>query len=590
VSVSAFPFQWREPSVLQFMAEIRKEKSIDDVRETMLPIIEGVTQSGVTEEEVARARNAILKNKDLLLAESESFAIEMSEWAAMGDWRLFFVNRDLIKAVTPEQGRAVAEKYLRRNNRTIGTYIPTDQPERVEIPPVGDIQAMAAKYTPATTTLAEAEVFDPTPTNLESRARRETLTNGMKLGLLPKETRQDRVVAELRLAVANEKDLLQDRRHLNDFVADMLMRGTKQHTRQQIKDELDRLKARVQISGGTNTTGVSIETTHENLPAVVRLVIEMLREPSFDPKEFELLKEEKLAQLEQQRSEPLFLGFRAIQHHLFPKDHINYIPTVEEEIEQTRSVTLDQVRTFYQQYYGAGVATWSVVGDFDTKEFDQLCRQGLGQWTSSKPSQRVVAVYPGEAKAVNESINTPDKANALIVVGMNLAITRDDPDYPALVLANHILGGEALSSRLATRIRQKEGLSYGVSSIIQTGLQGNAGIVAAFAIAAPQNIQKVEQALFEELNKALQEGFAADEVEKGKESYLKEQKVNLARDSWLASRMNDDLVRERTFQALAEWEAKINALTARVVNQAFRKYVDPKKLAVFKAGDFAPRQ
>ena len=85
----------------------------------------------------------------------------------------------------------------------------------------------------------------------------------------------------------------------------MLMRGTTKRTRQQIQDEFDRLKARVNVCGGADQRRMrQVETTRENLPAVLRLVAEILREPSFPADEFEQLRQQRLAGLEQAKSEP----------------------------------------------------------------------------------------------------------------------------------------------------------------------------------------------------------------------------------------------------------------------------------------------
>jgi zinc protease len=586
VNISSILFKWRDPSVIQLMAEVRKEKSVEDVRDAMVPIIESFAETGPTQEEVERAKNAVLKSYDLLLANSEPLAVEMSEWASMGDWRLFFIHRDRLKTVTPQDVKAVASRYLRRNNRTLGVYLPTDQPERVTIPLVDDLPAMIAAYKPATTDVGEAEAFDPTSANLEARTRRLTLPNGLKLSLLPKQTLRNRMVSELRLYVGTERELTQGRQHLNDLVATMLMRGTKKHTRQQITDELDRLKARVRFSGDANATTVSIETIHENFLDVARLVTEMLQEPSFDPKEFDLLKQERLAQLEEQRHEPFYLVFRLWRHHRYPKGHINYMPTFEEQMELVRQLTLDELKAFHRQYYGGAAGVWSVVGDFDDAAFEQLVRGQMGAWASATPGQRVAVMYPGPVTPINEAINTPDKANAVSILGTTIKITRTHPDYPALVVADHIFGGQPLSSRLGERIRQKEGLSYGVASILSTDLRGDSGAEYLYAISAPQNVPAVERAFVDELNKLVHQGIAADEVEKGKAAYLKDFKLRLADDQFIASRMNDDAVLGRTFDALAEWEAKIQAVTVDAVNAAIKKYLDPTNVAVFKAGDF----
>ncbi|MES4791875.1 MAG: insulinase family protein, partial [Chloroflexota bacterium] len=117
--------------------------------------------------------------------------------------------------------------------------------------------------------MASGEAFDPTPANIESRVVRAE-QGGLKFALLPKKTRGNKVVATMALHFGNEKDLM-NRSTAGELAGQMLMRGTSKHTRQQLQDEFDKLKARVSVSGSPTGVNVSIETTRENLPAVMRL-------------------------------------------------------------------------------------------------------------------------------------------------------------------------------------------------------------------------------------------------------------------------------------------------------------------------------
>ncbi|HEY6147615.1 MAG TPA: insulinase family protein, partial [Thermoanaerobaculia bacterium] len=196
-----------------------------------------------------------------------------------GDWRLFFLNRDRIRKVTPEAVARVATAYFKPSNRTIGEFRPTPKPDRAEVPPPPDVAAMLKDYK-GDAAIAQGEAFDPTPANIDSRTTRSKLPNGMKLALLPKKTRGETVIANLTLRFGDEKSLM-NTATAADLAADMLRRGTAKHTRQQINDEFDRLKARVRINGGSTQATVAIETIKPNLPAVLRLVAEILRTPAF---------------------------------------------------------------------------------------------------------------------------------------------------------------------------------------------------------------------------------------------------------------------------------------------------------------------
>jgi len=187
----------------------------------------------------------------------------------------------------------------------------------------------------------------------------------------------------------------------------------------------------------------------------------------------------------------------------------------------------------------------------------------------------------------NRALETPDKANAFLMAGVNLRIQDTDPDYPALLLANYMLGGGGLKSRLADRIRQKEGLSYGVGSFLQVGSWEPSGLFGAYAIFAPQNVAKVETALREELALALKAGFSDEELRTAKGAWLQSQKVSLSQDREVAGRLAAQAYLGRTMAFQARLQDQVAALSAADVLAALRKHLDPAALSLVKAGDFS---
>jgi zinc protease len=254
-SIGAFDLQLHDPGEALFFAEVRKENSLDVARDTLVQTIEELATKAPTAEEVDRARTSLLKNIELTLNSSGQVGLEMSEWVAIGDWRLFFIHRDRLKKVTPADVQRVAAAYLKPSNRTTALFVPTEKPDRSEIPPVPDVEAIVKDYK-GDATVAEGEVFDPSPENIESRTTRVDI-GGLKLALVPKKTRGKTVVATMTLRFGDEKSLM-NRQTAGSLAGDMLMRGTTKHTRQQIQDEFDRLKARASVGGSPTSAFVSI--------------------------------------------------------------------------------------------------------------------------------------------------------------------------------------------------------------------------------------------------------------------------------------------------------------------------------------------
>jgi zinc protease len=474
--------------------------------------------------------------------------------------------------------------YLKDSNRTVGVFIPTKNPDRSEIAAAPDPETLLKDYKGGAA-ISEGEVFSSTAANIEGRVARSQLADGAHLVLLPKKMRGGSVQAEVRLEFGDEKALF-GKGATAQLTAAMLMRGTKNKTRQQIQDESDRLKARIQVFGNGGSVTAHIETIEANLPDTVRLVSEVLRDPVFPETEFSQLKQQRIAGIEANKSEPQFLGQVELQHllHPYPRGDVRYVGTPDEQIEDLRQVTLDDVRKFYAQFYGASHATFVIDGQFTPGDMQKLAADLLGSWKNPSAFTRVTSPYQKTA-AADRKIETADKQNALYVAGMNVRMKDDDPDYAAMVIANYIFGGSG-GSRLFKRIRDKEGLSYGIGSGFSVPPQQDGATFNVYAISNPQNAPKVDASFRDELARAVKDGFTPDEVVAAKKSWQEEEMVNRSDDYSLISELLTDERYGRTFQWQGQLEAKVAALTPEQVSAAFRKYVDPAALTFVKAGDF----
>jgi zinc protease len=585
-SVSSDLLEMHDPAFLAFQASVRQEQSLDAARDAMSATIEAIKTSPVSKEEVDRARTALLKNIELTLNAPDRVGLAMSELIGAGDWRLFFIDRDNLRKVTPEDVQRVAVAYLKPSNRTVGEFFPDPKPDRAQIPATPQIASLVDNYK-GDAPIAAGEAFDASPANIESRTTRLTLPSGLQLALLTKKNRGNTVVATLTIRFGDEKSLM----NLGDTAqatGEMLQRGTTKHTRQQLKDEFDRLKARVNVTAVPTSVIVNAETTHDNLPAVLALIAEILESPSFPQSEFDTWKQEMLTRIEEQRTDPQAVAQTAFSRHMnqYPKGDVRYIATPEEDIASINAMTLDNVKNFYKSFLGASAGELAVVGDFDAKALAAETTQLFGNWKSATAFTRVPRIYQ-DIPPVNQSFETPDKANALFFAGFNLNLRDDDPDYPAIVIANSILGGGGLFSRLGTRIRQKEGISYGVGSGVNASSFDKAGTFTTFAIYAPQNAARLETAFKEEIARALKDGFTQQEVDEAKKGYLESRKVQRAQDAALSRTLANELFSHRTMKWDEQFEQKVAALTLSDVNAALRKWIEPSKITIVKAGDFA---
>ncbi len=596
--------QEHDPSLAMVSAGLSNDQSLEEARKIMIETVEGLPKEPPTKDEVERVKQRLLRATENSMTDSQMLGLGLSEWAARGDWRLMFLNRDRIAKVTPDDVVRVAKAYLKESNRTVGEFIPTAQPDRAVIPATPDLETLFNGYK-SELTISQGESFDPTPANIENRLTRSKLPNGMKLAILPRQTRGGMVEAVIELHFGDAESLA-GKNAAAQIAGGLLMRGTRNKTRQQIQDEMDRLNARIMVSGGggdmgggrrggrggsttassISTASASIQTTAANLTAALRLAVEMLREPAFNESDFEQIKQQRIAGVEANRKEPSSLATEALQAHIspYPRSDVRHVATVEEEIEDLKAVTLASVRQFHSAFYGASHGEMVVLGPVDPKQTQKAAAELLGGWNSAPPYTPIVSSYQLIAP-INRRIDTPDKTNATFEAAIRLKMSESDADYPAMVLANEMFGG-SLGSRMPNRIRNVEGLSYSVSSRFAAPVKGDAAVFSASAISAPQNTAKVEASFVDELRKTLKTGFTADEVATAKKAYLEQRTVARSQEGALARTILTDEQHNRTLKWDEDLDARIQALTLDQINAAFRRNVDPAALSIVKAGDF----
>ncbi len=583
-SVGAGASGLRETGFATVAASLRKEQSLDEVRGIILEAMDGLAANLPTVDEVNRSRAKLLRQVELSLTDSSAVSFALGEAQAAGDWRLVFLQRDWLRNATQADVERVARTYFVPSNRTVGVFIPEAHPVRAEIPAAPALESLVAGYK-GDAAVAQGEAFDPSPENIDARTQRGTLPGGVQFALLPKTTRGNVVRAELTLRFGDAESL-SGKRTASLAAGSLLTRGTKNRTRQQIADELTRLKSRLFAAPSIGGVSVNIETVRESLPEVLKLAAEVLREPAFDAAEFERFQQEQLAGYESQRSDPAALASLRLQRHLrpFAAEDPRAVRLPEESIAALQALTVEDVKTFWREFAGASHGELVVVGDFDAPQIQKLAGELIGGWRSPRPFAEWKRDY-AKIAGVNERIETPDKANALFTVGALLPITDEHADYPAMALAGYMLGGHS-AARLYLRIRAKEGLSYSVSAGISALPGERLGTFLASAIANPPNIAKVEAAFREELTRALKDGFAADEVATAKNGWLQSRRVGRSQDGTLVNLLQSQARYGRTSKVTAELERKIGALTAEEVTAALRRHIDPDQLSIFKAGDF----
>lgn len=575
-----------EPSYGIFGAIVPKDGKLDQVQDTMLQVLEQLKTQAITEEEFNRAKQKARKQIQLALSDTAQLTIALTESMAAGDWRLFFLERDLLEKLSLKDVQAVAEKYLKSSNRTVGRFIPTENADRTQVPGTPDIAAMVKDYK-GQAVLAQGEVFDPSPANIESRVQRSQLANGMKLALLAKKTKGAMVSASLKLRIGSESNLM-GKAAIGQFAASLLNKGTARWSRQEIKDKFDQWQAQVSLSGGAEGGSVNLTCPREHLSSVLELAAEIVQKPSFPQSEFDEFRLAAVSNIERSLTEPQAVASNALSrlYDDYSPAHVRYAATLEEKMKAYKEVALEDVRQFHRAYYGAANASFSAVGDFDVAAVKAQLTQLFGHWTAQQTYQRI----PSKLKTITAQklgLNTPDKTSSFMLASLPLVMNDEHEHYAAMQLVNQMLGGGALRSRLADRIRQKEGLSYGVGSFLSVPSLDEASNWIVYAMSAPQNVAKVEAAMRDELAIVLKEGFTEAELNDAKKAWKQSEEVARTQDAGLAMQLNTYLALDRTMSFDKNLESKLMALSLAQVNDVLRRWINLDKISVIVAGDEA---
>lgn len=582
--VEGVAYAWHDPSGMIFTAEVAAGNDPNAIVESMVDTIETAVDKGVTEEEVTRAKRTLLKLWDQQSTDAPKFNVGLTEWAGAGDWRLAFLFRDRLGEVKLADVNRVAKKYLQTSNRTVGIYVPTSEPQRTPVAAAPDVAELVKDYK-GRPEFSTGEVFDPSPAAIEARIKRSSI-DGVKVALLSKKNRGGAVVVRLRLRYGTAKSLA----GLNAACAmlpELMARGTKQLTSEQLQDRLDELQTTLRADGRPGEAEFALLTKREHLVDALGVLQQVLRQPTLPESEFAVLKQHRLGTLEEQSAEPQALAPRVVQQKLspYPPGDVRHIPSLADEMKLVDQLDLATLKRVYSEFLGSTAGELVIVGDFDEAKITAPLDKLLSGWKASQAYERISRTADKLPVPETIKIRTPDKANAMYFAGLLMPLRDDAPEYPALVVGNDILGGSGFASRLMGRIREKEGLSYGVGSVFRALPLDQRATLSIYAISNPENVGKVVTLAREETERMLKDGITEAELEESKRGYLQSHQAGRGDDATLATTLADALFAGRTLKFQASIEEAVGKLTGEQVMSAMRKYIAPSQLVNAIAGD-----
>ncbi|WP_242054849.1 M16 family metallopeptidase [Nostoc flagelliforme] len=582
-SVSGGAAELIEPGWYEINATAAPGQELRKIAQVVQESLAKLQQQPVTSEELNRAKTQLQASYILGNQDITSQANQLGYYQTIaGDYH--FIERYLaaIAKVTPAQVQQAAKAYLNPAQQTIGFFEPT-QPDGQPGASSGGSGRTVENFSPGKPVdPAELAKYLPpatseTDSNKQSLPEEFTLNNGLKVLLL-----RDRNLPTINLSgqidAGTEFDGNQ-KAGLANLTASNLMNGTQTKNALTLAKTLEDLGADLNFSASREGVNVSGEGLSANLPILIQTLADVLENATFPADQLELSRQRALTNLKVQLDDPRGLGRQVFQQAIYPENHpFHSFPTAE----SLKSISRNDLLNFYQTHYRPDTTTIAIVGDFDSVKVKPLLNKVFGKWqaTGKPPVLKIPTVaLPQTLTQVNKVI--PGKSEAVTYIGYN-GISRKDPRYYAALVLNQILGGDTLSSRLGTEVRDRQGLTYGIYSGFAAGI--NPGPFLIQMQTAPGDAQKAIASTVALLKQLREQGVTEAEFNTAKRSITNSYPVDLANPSNVSSIILDNAVLGLSRSEIQEFPQRIQEVTMADMQKAIEDLIKPENLVIVTAG------
>ncbi|MFB2934291.1 M16 family metallopeptidase [Aerosakkonemataceae cyanobacterium BLCC-F154] len=565
-------------------ASAAPNQRLQKIQSMISQVITSLQTKGVTAEELKRAKaqykaGAILGNRDI-----NSQAVQLGEAiTTAGDYRYTDNLMAAISQVTAADVQRVAKKYLTPAKSSVGYFLPTQLREEVTSQSVNNHQTLANhnsggrvdpelvnKYLPPISSSAETPSQKVLPESF-------TLDNGMQVLLFP-----DRSTPAVTLSgyirAGTEFDP-KNKSGLAGLTAANLLNGTKTKDVLAIVKSLENIGASLGFEEAAEGVSIDGSSLSNDLPTLIKTLADALQNATFPVDQLEITREMAISDLEQGKDDPEFLAYKTLQQKIYPPNHpFHAFPTAS----SLQSITRAEIVRFYKQHYRPDTMILTLMGDFDSGNVRSLIQQQFGNWKATgKLPEVTFPDVPMPEKTVQLNPVIPGKTQSITFMGYR-AISRKDPRYYAAIVFNHILGGDAFSSRLGGEIRDRLGLTYGIYSSFNAGKQP--GLFLINMQTAPEDAKKAISSTLSLLQQVHSEGVTNAEVENAKNSISRSYAVELADPDNLAGAILMNRVYGLEMSEIHNFPQQIQAVTTEQVNQIAKELLRPDNLIIVTAG------
>ena len=367
---------------------------------------------------------------------------------------------------------------------------------------------------------------------------------------------------------------------LSDFTASALMRGTALRDFQQIYDALDSVGASLGFNGATHTTGFSGKSLVEDLPLVMELLAETLRQPVFPAKQIALLRAQLLTGLAIRAQNTRDMASLAFDQIVY-KDH-PYRRPEDGYPETIQAITRDDLADFHHKHYGPKGMVFAIVGAIDPNDAVEKVREALGDWQNDEQPHPIglPPIKPLE-ESMKQRVEIHGKIQADIVMGV-AGPPRRVPEFFAGALGNSILGQFGMMGRIGDAVREQAGLAYYAYSTLSGGLGPGPWSVSAGV--APENVEKAIALIREEIARFTSEPVTEDELDDSKANFIGRLPLALESNAGVAAALLNLERYDLGLDYYLRYADQVTEVTVDDVLAAAQKYLHHDKLGIAIAG------
>ncbi len=371
-----------------------------------------------------------------------------------------------------------------------------------------------------------------------------------------------------------------DKAGLANFHSSLLMRGTAQHTFDQLYEEIESIGASMEVSAGGHVYGLDIKSLAEDLPKMLSLLAEVLREPTFPEEHVERVRGQIVTGLQQRAHNTRHMASLKFHELAYPEGH-PYGRSISGYLETISAITRDDVVAF-QQGFGPRGAIITIVGAVKPEEAVRMVEAAFGDWQN--PDQRenpIAPPAPSLASTRKTFVPIPGKTQSDLMLG-NPGPARSAPDYLAARMGNSILGVFGLMGRLGDTVREAQGLAYYSYSQLTGGLGPGPWLISAGV--DPANVRRAIDSVIAEVRRMVEEPVTPEELADNKSFFKGQLVLGLETNEGVAGSILSMEMYNLGLDYLQNYAALIDAITAEDVLQAARHYLNPDAYALAVAG------